>query len=80
MCSFAGNWQTMLLRNQENLGIRLSPVWQSGLISGSMPLNGSPKPYALQTDIIATAGCSGSPIVDSTNGEVVALAQKSIFW
>jgi hypothetical protein len=79
MCSFTGNWQSMLLRNQEYLGMRLGPVWQSGQVAGLMPINRSPKPYAIQTNIIATAGCSGSPILDSINGEVVAIAQKSIF-
>jgi hypothetical protein len=67
MCGFPGTWQSMLLEN-EQYGVRLSPVWQTGQIAGLMPFNGCLKPYALQTDIMATGGSSGSPIVDPSNG------------
>ena len=43
---------------------RFSPVMQFGRISGLMPVDVSTNPYAIQTDIIGTAGSSGSPIVD----------------
>jgi hypothetical protein len=55
---------------------RFSPVLQFGRISGLMPLDVSPDPYGIQTDIIGTGGSSGSPIVDKLDGKVIGIAQR----
>jgi hypothetical protein len=43
-----------------------------------MPTDDHPAKLLLQTDIVGTAGSSGSPIVDPNTGEVVAIAQRVI--
>ena len=57
-------------------GIRFNPVVQFGRVSGYMPHDYSRVPYAVQTDIIGTAGSSGSPIVELKTGEVIGFAQR----
>jgi hypothetical protein len=55
------------------IGKRLSPVIQFGRVGSLFPVDNSPVPNGLQTDIVGTAGSSGSAIVD-LNGNVVGLA------
>lgn len=57
-------------------GMRFNPVVQFGHISGYMPHDNSPMPYGLQTDIVGTAGSSGSPIVELKTGNVLGFAQR----
>ena len=38
---------------------------QSGRIAGLMPHDESPKPWGIQTDIVAVGGSGGSPILRS---------------
>jgi hypothetical protein len=57
-------------------GMRFNPVVQFGHISGYMPHDNSPMPYGLQTDIVGTAGSSGSPIVELKTGLVLGFAQQ----
>jgi hypothetical protein len=79
MCGYPGTWQSMLYENQLYAGIRLGPVTQFGRIVGLMPLNESPLPYVMQTDIVSTVGSSGSPIVNRNDGQVVAIAQAALW-
>jgi hypothetical protein len=46
----------ILYKNGDGEGIRLSPIIQSGRIAGLMPHDESPKPWGIQTDIIAVGG------------------------
>jgi len=57
----------------EYIGKRLSPVIQFGRVVSLFPVDNSPVPNGFQTDIVGTAGSSGSVIVD-LNGSVVSLA------
>jgi hypothetical protein len=41
-----------------------------------MPIDDAPTPNALQTDIVATGGSSGSAIAHADTGEVIAIAQQ----
>ena len=38
----------------------------------------SPKPWGIQTDIVAVGGSSGSPILDPSSREVIGMAQQVI--
>ena len=42
---------------------------QFGRIVGLLPTDNAPGPSGIQTDIIATGGSSGSPIIDLDSGE-----------
>jgi S1-C subfamily serine protease len=57
---------------------RFNPIIQIGRISGFIPTDDHPNPVGVQTDIIGTAGSSGSPIIDLRDGKVVAIAQRVI--
>jgi hypothetical protein len=57
-------------------GIRFNPVVQFGYISGYMATDNSIVPYGIQTDIIGTAGSSGSPIVALESGSVIGFSQQ----
>jgi hypothetical protein len=78
MCGYPGKKRSMSLRNEEHSGIKLQPVIQRGLVSEVLPINNCNYPYGVQTNIVGTGSSSGSPIVDS-NGEVLGIAQGSIF-
>ncbi len=43
-----------------------------------MPHDESPKPWGIQTDIVAVGGSSGSPILDPNSREVIGMAQHVI--
>lgn len=81
MCGYpSGRISLILYKNnhEDPIGIRLSPIIQLGRIAGLFPTDDNPKPWGIQTDIIAMGGSSGSPIVDPNSGEVLGMAQDVI--
>lgn len=64
--------------NKKYMGLRLSPNFQSGRITGFLPFDDAPDPYALQLDIIGVGGSSGSPIFNLQTGKVIGIAQQVI--
>lgn len=62
----------------QRMGLRFSPNFQKGLITGYMPFDDAPNPYGIQTDIIGVGGSSGSPLFDPNDGKVVGIAQQVI--
>ena len=72
MCGYPRGLQSLNF-STAYIGKRLSPVIQFGRVVSLFPVDNSPVPNGLQTDIVGTAGSSGSPIVD-LNGSVVGLA------
>ena len=62
----------------KRMGLRYSPLFQIGRISGFMPYDDAPEPYGIQTDIIGVGGSSGSPIINTINGKVIGIAQQVI--
>jgi S1-C subfamily serine protease len=77
MCGYPRGNHSLSLTTKKITGMRFSPIFQSGKIVGMLPWDGDATPYALQTDIIATGGSSGSPIMNN-DGEVLAIAQNVI--
>ncbi|MGI0013183.1 MAG: S1 family peptidase [Nitrososphaera sp.] len=77
MCGYPSGDQSLNVTRLEE-GIRFDPILQFGRISNFLPTDNSPNALGIQTDIVATAGSSGSPIVDPNDGAVVAIAQKVI--
>jgi hypothetical protein len=75
MCGYPAGNQS-LNPQKMFIGMRFSPIIQFGHISGFMPTDFTPNPYALQTDIVGTGGSSGSPIILLENGKVIGLAQQ----
>lgn len=75
MCGYPRGEETLDVNGQYSVP-RFNPVVQFGKISGFMPTDDHPSRIALQTDIVGTAGSSGSPIVDPKDGAVVAMAQR----
>ena len=79
ICGYpSGRLSLILYKNGDGEGIRLSPIIQSGRIAGLMPHDESPKPWGIQTDIVAVGGSSGSPILDPNSREVIGMAQHVI--
>jgi Trypsin-like peptidase domain len=79
LCGYpSGRLSLILYKNGDGEGIRLSPIIQSGHIAGLMPHDESPKPWGIQTDIVAVGGSSGSPILDPNSTEVIGMAQHVI--
>ena len=79
LCGYpSGRLSLILYKNGDGEGIRLSPIVQSGRIAGLMPHDESPKPWGIQTDIVAVGGSSGSPILDPSSREVIGMAQHVI--
>jgi S1-C subfamily serine protease len=52
--------------------VQLTPLMQTGIISGMLPMSGSPKPDSLVLDMLINPGSSGSPVF-LENGAVVGL-------
>lgn len=77
ICGYPRGEHSLSLKAGKFTGIRFSPSFQSGKISGMMPIDDDTLPYGIQTDIIGTAGSSGSPITD-VEGNVIGIAQKVI--
>lgn len=77
VCGFPSGDFTFDLEGKR-MGLRYSPLFQRGNISGFMPYDDAPEPYGIQTDIIGVGGSSGSPIINSTNGKVIGIAQQVI--
>jgi S1-C subfamily serine protease len=75
MCGYPSGSQSLNFTT-DYLSVRLSPTVQFGRIVGVMPIDEAPTPNAIQTDIVATGGSSGSAIVHVETGEVVAIAQQ----
>ncbi len=59
----------------EIAGIRFSSVLQVGRIAALMPYDDAPEPCGIQTDIVGTAGSSGSPLIDLNDVKVIGIAQ-----
>ncbi|MFL6503582.1 MAG: serine protease [Nitrososphaera sp.] len=72
MCGYPRGLQSLNF-STAYIGKRLSPVIQFGRVVSLFPVDNSPVPNGFQTDIVGTAGSSGSAIVD-LNGSVVGLA------
>jgi len=68
---------TLNIFDQE-YGLRMSPIIQIGKISSLMPTDKTIRPFGLFTDVIGVGGSSGSPIVDSCDGEVLGIAQHVV--
>ena len=77
MCGYPGGATTFNLKKEFG-GVRTSPLVQFGRISSLMPGDSTTKPVGIQTDIVGTGGSSGSPIVDSKDGEVIGVAQRAV--
>ena len=77
MCGYPGGDLSFNLELDRG-PIKTSPLLQMGRISGLMPADNTESPEEVITDIIGTGGSSGSPIVDSNDGEVIAVAQNVI--
>jgi len=75
ICGYPGGKGTFNFDDFES-GIRMSPLVQTGRISGVMPIDDSVMPTGLITDIYGTGGSSGSPIVDSRDNQVIGIAQR----
>lgn len=77
MCGFPGGDES--LRPHDPLyGHRMSPILQHGRIASLLPVDYSQNPFGIQTDIVATGGSSGSPIVDAETEQVLGIAQQVI--
>lgn len=77
ICGYPRGEHSLSLKAGKFTGIRFSPSFQSGEISGMMPMDDDTLPYGIQTDIVGTAGSSGSPITD-VDGNVIGIAQNVI--
>ena len=77
LCGFPGG-STTLTVDYQHTGMKTSPIIQSGRISSLMPADHTNTPVGVITDIIGTGGSSGSPILNSGDGEVIGVAQNVI--
>lgn len=77
MCGYPGGDKS-LRPHDKILGHRMSPILQHGRIASLLPIDYSENPFGIQTDIVATGGSSGSPIVDAKTGQVLGIAQQVI--
>ena len=76
LCGYPGGSTTFHHVIKE--GMRFSPVLQKGIISGFLPADHTNRQVGIQTDIIATGGTSGSPIIDKESLQVIGIQQKVI--
>lgn len=74
MCGYPSTSSSINLHSDDNT--RWSPIIQPGIISSLLPIDESQNPYGIQTDIIGTAGSSGSAIINADTGVVLGIAQK----
>ena len=77
ICGYPGGPLSFNVRNLDS-GFKTSPIIQKGMISSLMPTDNTKNPVGIQTDIIATGGSSGSPIVRIEDGEVIGIVQQII--
>lgn len=77
ICGFPSGEFTLDLEG-ERMGVRYSPLFQIGRISGLLPFDDANDPYGIQTDIIGVGGSSGSPIINPKNGKIIGIAQQVI--
>ena len=77
MCGFPSGDFTLDMEGQR-MGIRYSPLFQFGKISGLLPFDDAKSPYGIQTDIIGVGGSSGSPIINPKNSKIIGIAQQVI--
>lgn len=75
-CGYPGG--DLSFRLDMRSGFKTSPILQKGIVSSLMPSDITTQPVGIQTDIIATGGTSGSPIVSTHDGEVIAIGQQII--
>lgn len=78
MCGYPNPRTYISIQHEELTGIRYSPISQFGHISSFLPMDTHTDPYGIQTDIIGTAGSSGSPILTSGSCKLVGIAQQVI--
>lgn len=76
MCGYPGGTTTFHHTNKG--GMRFSSVLQKGVISGFLPADNTKRQVGIQTDIVATGGSSGSPIIDKESLQVIGIQQKVI--
>ncbi len=77
ICGYPGGEHSLDIKGK-HIGVRYSPIFQTGRIGGILPMDDAEKPYGIQTDIIGVGGSSGSPILDPNDGSVIGIAQKVI--
>lgn len=77
MCGYPRGDFTMNIFDKK-FGKRISPIIQTGRISSLMPADNTRQPIGIQTDIVGTAGSSGSPIINANDGEVIGIAQRVV--
>jgi len=77
MCGYPGGNES-LRAHDELYGYRMSPILQHGRIASLLPVDFSQNPFGIQTDIVATGGSSGSPIVDAETEQVLGIAQQVV--
>lgn len=75
ICGYPGGSQS-LDPDKKHGGMRFNPVAQFGHIGAYMSTDNSLVPYGVQTDIVGTAGSSGSPILELNTGTVIGFAQR----
>jgi len=78
MCGYPAGTQTLNFIPSNYRGMRMNPMIHFGKIVGFIPIDETPDPNAVQTDIISTGGSSGSPIIALDTYEVIGLAQQVI--
>ena len=76
-CGYPGGAATLNVKPSE-YALTTSPIIQQGIISGIMPHDNSDLQVGIQTDIIATNGSSGSPIIDVNDGKVIGILQQVV--
>jgi len=77
MCGYPGGSATLNVTSNPTQ-FTISPVIQLGHISGLMPTDEALVTQGIQTDIIGTGGSSGSPILDTRDGKIIAIALQVV--
>ena len=76
MCDYPGG--SITFHHNIKKGMRFSPILQKGVISAFLPADNTKRQVGIQTDIVATGGSSGSPIIDKESLQVIGIQQMVI--